>query len=367
MIRLCNRVAWLALVLAALPYAEAASPRAVDVHLFGGDVSKGAPLAAWYRSIGITDVWLYPVQGAFPQDQRPETQQSVHELQAAGTLDAYRKHHIRYWWFERPVPDYFYVIAKPTAAPKSHLWDSSPETDARWAEVCRKVAATYPAVRQAGFSGIVYDTESYYSYQGDEQGKEKPWVWAGHDDQYGLAGNYYRRGLQLGKAIHAAWPKAPVVMVYAFGYQGEVWWYRGVKDGGVELFIGPEHTYGAGPAELGKEYYQSWWQGRATKETCDWKRTQFSYVSDNQHVMAGLFPIDFGAKKPNYRAKYFRQQLASAATADPRGPIAVWLWPQGPFTPQSWQEVNYVRGETAEDYLRALHDYSRAFIQSRVQ
>ena len=354
--------AWLALLAwAGLPSAEAASPRAVEVHLYGGDVSKGAPLASWYRSIGITDVWLYPLQGAFPQDQRPETQQSVGDLETGGTLDSYRKNRIRYWWFERPVPDYFYVTTKRADSPKSNLWDSREETNAHWAKVCNKIASIYPQVRRSGFSGIVYDTESYYSYQGDEKGTSKPWVWGGHDDQYGPGGNYYRRGLQLGKAIHAVWPEAKLVMAYAFGYQGEVWWYRGVKDGGVDLFIGPEHTYGAGPPELGSQYYQSWWQGKTLKETCDWKRTQFPCILDNQHVMAGVFPIDFGAKKPNYRAKYFREQLALAATADSRGPIAVWIWPQGPFTPKSWREVEYVRGETADDYLRVLRDYSQAF------
>jgi hypothetical protein len=354
---------WLLAMAAAtgISAAEGPSPRSVDVHLFGGDVSKGAPLASWYRSIGITDVWLYTLHGAFPQDQRPESQQSVADLEAAGTLDAYRKNHIRYWWFERPVPDYFYATSKRTEPPKLNLWDSSDETNARWAEVCNKIASIYPQAHKAGFTGVVYDNESYYSFQGDEKGTEKPWVWGGHSDQYGVNGNYYRRGLQVGKAIHDVWPDAKVIMAYAFGYEGEVWWYRGFQDGGVELFIGPEHTYGAGPAEFGNKPDQSWWQGRKTKETCDWKRTQFPYIADNQHVMAGLFPIDFGAKKPNYRAKYFREQLASTAEADPKGPIPVWIWPQGSFTPESWQDVEYAPGESAADYLKALHDFSRVF------
>jgi hypothetical protein len=339
----------------------AESPRRVAVHLFGGDVSPGAPLAPWYRSIGITDVWLYPLKGAFPQDQRPETQQSTDDLVAAGTLDSYRQNHIRYWWFERPVPDYFYARAKRADAPKSNLWDSSAETNTLWADVCHKIGAIYPAARKAGFCGVVYDTESYYSFQGDEKGTQKPWVWGGHDDQYGRNGNYYRRGLQVGQAIHAAWPQAKVVLAYAFGYQGEAWWYRGFQDGGVDLSIGPEHTYGAGPPEFGHQPDQSWWGGQRTKETCDWKRTQFPFIADNQHVLAGVFPIDFNAKKPNYRAKYFREQLASAATADPQGPIAVWIWPQGPFTPQSWQDIKYASDETAADYLRVLRDYSEAF------
>lgn len=345
-------------------WAEPAAPpaRRVEVHLYGGDLSDGAPLASWYRDIGITDVWLYPLKGAFPQDQRPETQKGVADLEAAGTLAAYRRHHIRYWWCERPVPDFFYETSKREDFPPSHLWDDSPESEARWAAVCDRIAALYPTVRQAGFAGLVYDTEAYYSYQGDEKGREKPWLWGGHEDQYGLDGNYYQRGRQVGQAIQAAWPKAKVIVVYCFGYPGERWWYQGLLDGGVELYLGLEHTYGAGPpGDLGEAWYQSWWQGRTTKETCDWKRTQFPFIPNNQRFLAGLFPIDFGGRKPNYRARYFREQAASAAHDDPAGPIPVWLWPQGPFTPESWQAVDYAAGDTAEDYLQVLRDFSQAF------
>jgi len=336
--------------------------RRVEVHLYGGDLEPGTPLAAWYRQIGITDVWLYPFRGAFPQDQRPETQKTVEDVEKSGTLKAYRDHHIRYWWFERPVPDYFYEISKRADYPQSHLWDSTPETESLWKKVCDNIAAIYPGVRQAGFSGVVYDTEAYYSYKGDESGKTKPWVWAGHPEQDGLKGNYYLRGLQVGKAIQAAWPNAKVIIAYAFGYESERWWNQGFQDAGVDLYIGPEHTYGAGPAgDLGSEWYQSWWNGNKTWQTCEIKRKQFSFIRDHQHVMAGLFPIDFGAHKSNYRAKYFREQVASAAMDDPQGPLAVWLWPQGEFSPASWEAVTYAPGDTVADYLQVLRDFSQAF------
>ena len=335
--------------------------RRVEVHLYGGDLRQGAPLASWYRSIGITDVWLYPVKGSFPQDQDPKSQQSPRDLDASGTLGNYRENHIRYWWFERPVPDFFYLKSKGSDFPRTNLWDSSVESDVLWSNVCRNIKSIYGEVRKAGFHGLVYDTESYYSFQGDEKGETKPWVWGGHDDQYGFDGNYYRRGLQVGKAINDIWPDAKVVMVYAHGYTGEIWWYRGIKDGGTDLYLGAEHTYGAGPSEFGDAPYQSWWLGKKTKEVCDWKRMQFPYITDNQHVMAGLFPIDFGTKKPNYRAKYFCEQLDSAANADSNGPIAVWLWPQGEFSPASWQRVNFASGESSKDYLDVLRNYSQAF------
>ena len=334
--------------------------RRVDVHLYGGDTAKGAPLAPWYHRIGITDVWLAYPKGAFPQDAGPESQglHSLDELNADGTLRAYRQNGVRYWWFERPVPDFFYQRSKRPDFPKSHLWDSSAETDEDWTEVCNRIKSIYPQVRKAGFRGIVYDSESYYSYN-----TNTPWLWGGHEDQYGLDGNYYKRGLQVGKAITAEWSEAKLIIAYCHGYAGERWWYQGLKDGGVDFYLGPEHTYGAGPAHdrLGDAWFQTWWGGRKTKETCDWKRTQFPFVTDNQHVIAGLFPIDFGIGKPMYRAKYFREQLASAANADPKGPIAVWIWASGPFTPKRLQSVQYAEGDSAENYLQILREFSSAF------
>ncbi len=348
------RPIWTALASLSLVCAVAPghASRRVEVHLFGGDITDGAPLAPWYREIGITDVWLYTLKGAFPQDQAPETQRSVADLQAGGVLDAYRTNGIRYWWFERPVPDVLYTQA-------NCLWDDAPAADAAWQGVCERVAEIYPQVRAAGFEGLAYDNEAYYSYQGDEQGDTKPWVWGGHADEYGLQGGYHRRGLQVGKAIHAVWPRAKVIMVYAFGYEGERWWYQGFADAGLRVYLGAEHTYGAGPGDLGGEWYQSWWQGRKTKATCDWKRTRFPFLKSNERVIAGLFPIDFGARKPNYRAADFRAQLDSAANDDPDGPIPVWLWPQGPFTPESWDAVTYADDETAWDYLDALREFGR--------
>jgi hypothetical protein len=363
---MCKRLPLVALVLLLSGVASEAGElprrieRRIDIHLYGGDTTAGAPLAPWYHSIGITDVWLAYPKGAFPQDAGPELQglHSVGELQTARILDHYRRNGIRYWWFERPVPDYFYVRSRSPDFPKSHLWDSSAPTDMAWERVCGKIKSIYPQARKAGFAGFVYDTEAYYSYR-----KDAPWLWGGSEDQYGINGNYYRRGLQVGKAIHTAWPKAKLIIAYCHGYAGERWWYQGLMEGGVDLCLGPEHTYGAGPGNdgLGNQWYQSWWGGRKTKETCDWKRTQFPFVADNRHVSAGLFPIDFGAGKPNYRAEYFRQQLASAANDDPRGPISVWIWPQGPFTPESWRSVKYAAGDTAETYLRAIGEFSSAF------
>lgn len=336
---------------ACLAYSSEEQARKVEVHLYGGDVSPRAPLASWYHEIGISDVWLFPCAGAFPQDQKPETQQTPEQFVSNGVLGAYQAVGIRSWWMERPVPDVLYQSAKDGT---HTLWDSSPETEAKWSNVCKRIETLYADVKRVGFTGLAFDNEAYYSFEGDESGRVKPWVWKGHESQLGLDGNYYKRGKQVGEHIHRVWPHAKVILVYAFGYEGEMWWYRGFQDAGCEVFIGAEHTYGAGPGDFGKEYFQCWWNGKKTKETCDWKRTQFPFIADNLHVMAGLFPIDFGAQKPNYRARDFREQLRSAACDDSNGPIPVWIWPQGPFTPESWQAIAYAEGESAKDYLDAL-------------
>ena len=91
--------------------------------------------------------------------------------------------------------------------------------------------------------------------------------------------------------------------------------------------------------------------------SCEWKRTQFPFIEDNQHLMAGLFPIDFGARQPCHRARYFREQVEGAASAN----IPIWLWPQGEFSPERWREIKFAPGESAEDYLQVLRDFSQGF------
>ncbi len=327
------------------------------VHLFGGDMRPGAPLAAWYHEIGITDVWLYTVKGAFPQDQDPATQRDPGQLEADGILDSYRQNRVRYWWFERPVPDYLYYNESGSpAAPREVIWSSGASTDAAWASVCEAIADVYPRVRAAGFEGIVYDNEAYYSYQGPG----KPWLWQGNERQLGPQGNYYLRGRQVGDAIIRAWPGAKVLMVYSFGYDGEYWWYRGFHDAGVDVFLAVEHTYGAGPPHAGDQWYQHWFRGMHLPATVAWKRAIFNFLPDDQHVISGLFPIDFSAGLQNYDLRYFRQQLqeAQGLSAGNRG--AIWLWPQGDFSPQSWEAVHYSDGSTAADYLAALRAVSTA-------
>jgi hypothetical protein len=333
----------------------------IQIHLFGGDISNHAPLASWYHEIGITDVWLYSLKGVFPQDQRPLAQRSLSELTLDGVLAGYSANQIRYWWFERPVPDYFYLSYREqysSGGDSDNIWSSSRSADSAWSMVCRQVGALYGSVRDAGFVGIVYDNEGYYSYQGSG----RPWIWGGHDSELGADGNYYKRGLEVGSAICAVWPRAKAIMVYSFGYPGEYWWYKGFQDAGVDIYLGIEHSYGAGPAKPGDQWYQHWWRSGELTGVVKEKRALFDFILDDRHVASGLFPIDFGQALPNYDLTYFREQLHQASSLSGSGPIAVWIWPQGPFTPDSWKAVKYPAGVYREDYWRLMREYSSAYL-----
>ena len=120
----------------------------------------------------------------------------------------------------------------------------------------------------------------------------------GHEDQYGTNGNYYKRGLQMGKAIHAAWPKAKVIIVYAFGYAGESWWYRGLRGRRRSLHRSRTYLRSRAQKTRSRRRMVSILVGR-TKDEGDLRleTDAIPVRPDNQHVNAGLFPIDFGAKK----------------------------------------------------------------------
>ena len=337
-----------------LKNAEGPAPR-IEFHLFGGDMTPGAPLASWYKNIGITDVWLYPVNGAFPQDQPRDTQLNVAQMEANGILATYRKNNIHFWWFERPVPDYmYYVDSRVPGAPRDVIWSSSATADARWKSICDGIRSLYGGARNAGFEGIVYDTEAYYSYKG--QGI--PWLWQGHEGQLGPLGNYYLRGKQVGDAILSVWPNARVMLVYSFGYLAEYWWYKGLQDSGVDVFLAIEHTYGAGPAKAGDHWYQHWWRPGMLAGVVSDKRSSFDFIPDDRHIVSGLFPIDFGTKNLNYEFRYFMEQISQARRLSGGGPFAVWIWPQGPFTPDSWQSVAYPEGVSANDYFELMRSSS---------
>jgi hypothetical protein len=334
---------------------DALRPTQRSIHLYGGDLTVGAPLAAWYKELGITDLWLYPLRGAFPQDQHASDQRSIDDLESGGILKAYGDHGLRYWWFERPVPDYVYYLQmqRPDAGTDG-IWGSGEWVDSLWESLCTKVEALYAEVRRAGFSGIVYDNEAYYSYRS----KSRTWLWEGHAKQLGQAGAYYQRGLQVGSSIAAAWPNAPLIMVYAHGYPAEYWWYKGFQDAGLDLYLGIEQTYGAGPWKPGDAWYQHWWHAHRLRGVVRDKRNQFRFIQDDRHIISGLFPVDFSARKPNYDLRFFKQQLEEAASLGGPGPFAVWLWPQGPFTPRAWAEIHLPSGAQAQDYWTQMREFS---------
>jgi hypothetical protein len=156
-----------------------------------------------------------------------------------------------------------------------------------------------------------------------------------------------------------------MIMVYAFGYRGEYWWYKGFADAGINLSLGIEHTYGAGPMELGEVWYQSSWQGKTLKRICDDKRKSFDFILDNQHIVAGIFPLVLDDMKPNYSSLDFEQQMRSAALEDSKGAISVWLWTQGAFTQERLDKIQYPKNDSSEKYISILKRYSQRFTQGK--
>ena len=202
-------------------------------------------------------------------------------------------------------------------------------------------------------------------------------------------GNYYNRGLQVGKAIAAAWPNASVRMVYGYPWPGLVAWVQGHADAGLQVKVGLEHTYGAGPCTpASRPWYACSWGGMNTSaaaaaEAVHWP---FAHSVDgggggsrgsggdsaaagagvrraggSKGMSAGLFPLCTGetcwstsGNHPTamYTLCDFEVQLRSAL-CDDVAPIATWLWLAGRLTQASLANIS-----GAGNYTALMHTYS---------
>jgi hypothetical protein len=258
------------------------TPRRLSISYYGApNQNVTAENATFLASVGVTDVWVPYLAGAWAVDccdcrtgnhgsrtcayateglhaglvslQQAKDERLVETYAAAG---------INTWFFERPVPDFEWTGAVGTIG--DGMWNSSAEIDAGWAAVADNISAVYPAVKAMGFAGLVYDNEGYYSKTCHDPGPVSC-LWhqsSAFDKTVGgklIRGNYYRRGKQIGAAIAAAWPNASIVMAYGFPYPGLVQWVEGHLDAGVRVQIGTEHTYGAGPCS-GPYYTGQWYE-----------------------------------------------------------------------------------------------------------
>ena len=115
--------------------------------------TNDSSLPAFYRSVGVTDVLLPYIAGAFDVDNN--TRMLLPD-QARPTVRRYAEEAISAWMFERPAPAAEWVEHK-------FLWNSSMESDALWTRIIVRLAQRYPAARAAGFAGLSFDCEDYVS------------------------------------------------------------------------------------------------------------------------------------------------------------------------------------------------------------
>lgn len=242
-----------------------------------------------------------------------------------------------------------------------------------WEHVVANITAVYSEVRAMGFEGLVYDNEGYYSGTcNDPTPVSCLWHQRSAFNVNG-SGSYYARGKQVGEAISKAWPGARVVMAYGFPYPGLVDWVRGHIDAGLNVQVGIEHTYGAGPCS-GPYYHGSWFQcsfggppgstgPHHLKAVIDSEYQSWpAAASVSERMTAGISPPNlgaFGPASPQYEAVYLRQQLRSALCDEPTGPLDVWWWPAGGLTHAALAAINATVTEPngAQDYTSLMYAF----------
>ena len=332
-------------------------PRRLSAALYEAPHStEGGPLtpahASFIQRQGVTAAWVAYMAGAFATD-KPRA--ALLPLDAAKHVaKTYAAAEVAPWFFERAVPGFLYVG-------HHDVWNSTPSADALWAECAANVSRVYPRVREMGFRGLVYDNEADYTPNTVlPSGRVVSGFWY-QPEQFGLKGNYYRRGRQIGDAIAAVWPNASIRMTYGYNWPGLELWVRGHVDAGLRVRIGIEDTYGAGPCLPGRPWWTCWdggghgkGSGHKTSVTANAEAGSWPIAGGvTEKVSAGLAPLLLETHTAQYAPVYFEQQLRSALCDEAAGPLEVWLWLGGDLTPASLANIS-----GGADYLRTLHAYS---------
>jgi hypothetical protein len=163
--------------------------------------TSNSALPSFYaHTVGVTDVFLPYVAGAFDVDN---STRMLSPAEARPTVQRYAAEGIAAWMQERPAPAADWIEHGKGAV----LWADTLASDVLWTSITVRAAQSYPLAREAGFAGLVYDCEDYF-------GAGRMW---GDATQYGVHGQYFKRGRQLGLVIQDVWTNATVVQVYGVG------------------------------------------------------------------------------------------------------------------------------------------------------
>jgi hypothetical protein len=365
------------------------SPRRLSISYYGAPNSNvSAATASFLRSVGVTEVWVPYLAGAWPVDccgSHAYAKEGLHgglislrQVREERLVQTYGGAGIRTWFFERPVPDFEWTGTAGTIG--KAMWNASAEIDEGWAALAANISRVYPEVKALGFAGLVFDNEGYYSGVCKDPGPVSC-LWhqsSAFDRTVGgklVRGAYYRRGKQIGAAIKAAWPEVKVIMAYGFPYPGLQQWVQGHVDAGVDVQVGTEHTYGSGPCS--GPYYTGRWYQCAFEVQCgphndcahqlsgvlDLESKQWPPGLVKDRMTAGIGPLalgGYGSPAPQYESRYLAQQLHSALCDDAHGALDVWLWMAGALRPQTLAKINRTASEPggAHDYTSLLYAYS---------
>lgn len=308
------------------------------------------------RDLGVTDLWLDYIESAFPQTNHNS---GFAVWEESGALEQFRQRGIRYWLAEHEA------FAQQVNQP------ADLHNDRAWQTTLRQMRVIYAEAKRLGFRGIVYDAEDYGGVTAETTARYQDvadhvdaWCFA---DEFGFPGQYYQRGLQVGRVIHEVFG-GPLLQVYeARMYAGKpdcragnYWWLRGIHDAGVEIWIATEKTYGAGEGELDAPEvlpHLSRWFVRLP-EFIPKVQEAFPFAT---RILPGFHPWNARTRRPNYLPRYLDQQLSQAADCAP----GYWIYTEGTahagdprdvLDPAVCEQL----GVTAEQYLDVFRKHPTA-------
>lgn len=308
------------------------------------------------QDLGVTDLWLDYVETAFPQTNHNS---GFAPWVESGALRLFRRRGISYWLAEHEA------FTQQVNAP------ADLHNDQAWETTLRQMRRLYARARALGFRGLVYDAEDYSGVTAEATARYQDvadhvdaWCFA---DEFGYAGQYYQRGLQVGRVIREVWG-GPLLQVYeARLYAGKpdcragnYWWLRGIHDAGVEVWIATEKTYGAGEGEIGgpdlPDHLNHWF----VRLPQFIPKVQQAYPFAAR-ILPGFHPWNTRTRRPHYLPRYLDEQLALAADCAP----GYWIYTEGTSRggdPREVLDAEACRelGVAAEEYLEVFRRHLTA-------
>ena len=329
-------------------------------HWWGGDTKADFLDAMDYLDeIRVTDIWIDKIASVMT-NSRPNYGFDV--LVKSGVLKELKKRGINYWLSE---DEGFGGLV-------NHPDDLRDER--KWRTTLSHARQVYAQAKKLGFRGIAMDAEDYQTPADpavlEKYGKAADAVecWTFYDE-FGYAGHYYQRGLELGKVIQEVWG-CPVIQFYeAVMYDGipncrdgNYWWLKGMSDAGVEIWIGTEKSYGRGNKELYDP--EVGYPEFVTHSFIDLPafigdvHRRFPFAA---RVIPGFHPwiTGFGGGVPNYLPKYLDEQLSITEN----GAFGCWIYNGG--TPHAGDPRKVLGNKeflekhriTAQDYIDVFNKH----------